>query len=349
MLYQHGLAQAQSVMEQSVKAATLKRRHTLGSELSTCLLRLHATYPRDLQGVRPEELLCFLQTHWVLNHAGSLLPGSTTKVASPGCVDGAIRHLPSLFESLGRCGPYVDATGADNPCSSSPIKDYRRGYHQMLWAAGYQESSAVPMTQSKVEAVATHLTQAALQAPDSLTMIVHLRDALVILHSWATAYRGIKSGMLCLLNLHTPERVPIFPNGYDPAIPLPSTFTVAEAEAEAAEGAGADADADPDAGAEVAEGADGDSAVDDADANASVAWSDAEAEGAGADARTNTDANVDSDSEAEAEAKAESADAEPEGAGADARADTAADADAADAKKWRWPDHIRIDLILLLS
>eukprot|EP00798_Chlamydomonas_sp_ICE-L_P001301 gene1301-biopygen14165 len=81
------------------------------------------------------------------------------------------------------------------------------------------------MTQAKVEAVVTHLTQAALQAPGSLTMLVHLRDALVILHAWTTAYRGTESGMLCLLDLHTSERVPIFPNGYDPAIPLPSTFT----------------------------------------------------------------------------------------------------------------------------
>eukprot|EP00798_Chlamydomonas_sp_ICE-L_P000097 gene97-biopygen3398 len=140
---------------------------------------------------------------------GSQLPGSTTKVASPQGVDGAISHLSSLFDSLGRSGPYDDATGVGNPCLSSyPIKNYRRGYHQIIWAAGYQESSAVPMTEAKVEAVVTHLNQAALEAPDSWTKLIHLRDALVILHAWKTAYGGTaESGKLCLLDLHTSDKL----------------------------------------------------------------------------------------------------------------------------------------------
>ena len=224
-LYQKGLTQAQTVIEQSVQEATLTRRQTVGAELSDWLLKLPDPYPRDLLKVRPEELLCFLETHWVHTHVGSQLPGSDTLVASPSGVDGVISHLSSLFDSLGRSGPYDDTTNGGNPCLSTPIQKYRRGYHQMLWAAGYQESSAVPLTQAKVEALVTKLDLAARQSADHLTMLVQMRNALVILHAWTTAYRGTESGKLCLLDLHTTERVPIFPNGYDPDIPLPKTIT----------------------------------------------------------------------------------------------------------------------------
>jgi hypothetical protein len=175
--------------------------------------------------VRPEELLCFLETHWVHTHVGSQLPGSDTLVASPSGVDGVISHLSSLFDSLGRSGPYDDTTNGGNPCLSTPIQKYRHGYHQMLWAAGYQESYVVPLTQAKVEALVTKLDLAARQSADHLTMLVHMRNALVSLHAWTTAYRGTESGKLCLLDLHTTERVPIFPDGYDPDIPLPKTIT----------------------------------------------------------------------------------------------------------------------------
>lgn len=220
-LYQHGLSAAAHVADHCVVASTLAKRHAVGREFEAWLARLPPPFPRSLLGARPEDLLCFLQQHWVPYHGKSLVPGLEHPVASPQGVAGAISHLSSVFESLGRHGPYDASTCCGNPCDCPNVRAYKAGYQQVMWQAGYQETPAVPITQDKVLALVAYLHKGARAAPTALEAISLLRDALLVEHAWLTAYRGKEGGMLCLPDLHSATHAPLFPSGYDPTVPLP--------------------------------------------------------------------------------------------------------------------------------
>eukprot|EP00798_Chlamydomonas_sp_ICE-L_P021123 gene21123-biopygen29849 len=139
-------------------------------------------------------------------------------------VDSAFSHLSTLFEQLGRGGEYDPRSNTGNPCHSGPVRNYKKGYQKLLFEAGYQEVSAVPMVISKVHALVAYLDVEARRASDPVKRISFLRDAVSILHAWETAYRGTEGGKLCLPDLHTPNRVQLYPNGYDPSVPMPEVL-----------------------------------------------------------------------------------------------------------------------------
>ena len=78
-LYTSALGQAATVISHATVDATTARRLTLGSELQTWLSSLPSSmgFPNTLQTARPEELLVFMQSSFIREHAGSRLPGST--------------------------------------------------------------------------------------------------------------------------------------------------------------------------------------------------------------------------------------------------------------------------------
>ena len=104
-LYEEHLAGAGATMRRANEPDTVRRREAIGRELSSWLLSLPPSYPRDLMGVRPEDLLVFMRSYWLPRHAGSTLDGAEGPVASPQAVDSNLSHLSTLFAELGRMGP----------------------------------------------------------------------------------------------------------------------------------------------------------------------------------------------------------------------------------------------------
>eukprot|EP00798_Chlamydomonas_sp_ICE-L_P029115 gene29115-biopygen32986 len=217
-LYQDGLSRAAQVTDPSVVASTLAKRYAVGQALEAWLARLPPPFPQSLLAACPEDVLCFMQQHWVLHHGRSVVAGVDHPVASPQGVAGSLSHLSTLFDTLGRSGPYNALTSTGNPCDSPAVRAYKRGYQQILWQAGYQEVAAVPMVESKVLALMAYLHQMARTARTVVKAISFFRDALLVEHAWLTAYRGKEGGMLCLPDLHHADLTPIFPDGYSPGV-----------------------------------------------------------------------------------------------------------------------------------
>ena len=220
-MYAAALSTAAGVVSRATEPATVKRRMNLGRELHDWLGLLPSPFPNTLQAARPEDLLAFMESQFLSKHGGSRLPGREDLVASPSTVNSSFSHLSTLFESLGRRGPYDPLTGLGNPCDSALVRSYKQGYGRDLWKAGYQELSAVPLTYAKVTHVLDYLDR--LSSSSALSPFRQLclqRDALLVLYCWDSAMRGKEGGQLTLLDLHHPNGSPLFPRGCDPRLLL---------------------------------------------------------------------------------------------------------------------------------
>eukprot|EP00798_Chlamydomonas_sp_ICE-L_P026376 gene26376-biopygen11331 len=189
-LYTRSLGGASQVMGRANMLETVLRRNALGRELQAFLATNPPPLPNLLATARPQEVLVFMQSQFILGHAGSLLPGMTDPVASPSGVSGALSHFATLFEELGRRGPYDETTGSGNPCDSHEVKRYKQGYTRVLQEAGYQESSAVPLTKPKADLLLAYLDQQIELSASPFQKLSLARDALLCLFAWDSAMRG---------------------------------------------------------------------------------------------------------------------------------------------------------------
>lgn len=55
--------------------------------------------------------------------------------------------LSTTFIQLGRCGPWDSVTGQGIPIDSAEVSAHRAAYRADLTKRGFQEGSAVPMTE----------------------------------------------------------------------------------------------------------------------------------------------------------------------------------------------------------
>ena len=220
-LYQTSLTLAARTISHANVDATVDRRLAISRELQLWLQGLPPPFPNTLQAARPEEVLVFMQSRYIHHHVGTRRRDDAPSTASPSGVSCALSHLSTLFASLGRQGPYDPLTGLGNPCDSDPVRRFKRGYHRDMWAAGYQESSAVPASLAKIERVVDQLTDTLSPSRSALQNLCTERDALLLLYSWDSAMRGKEGGSLCLADFHDSHRVPLFPTGYQAGLPLP--------------------------------------------------------------------------------------------------------------------------------
>ena len=224
-LYTRSLTAAATTISHANVDSTVQRRLAVSRELQLWLGQLPHGYPKDLATCRPEEILVFMESHFIRSHVGSRGVGQPL-TASPSGVSTTLSHLSTTFVGLGRHGPYDRHTGKGNPCESAEITRYKQGYQRDMVSSGYQETSAVPSTLLKVEAVVTHLTGNIQASQPSLVNICTERDALLILYCWDSGMRGKDGGSLTLLDLCHSNRTPIFPRGYDHMVPLPTELCV---------------------------------------------------------------------------------------------------------------------------
>lgn len=221
-IYQQSLSFASAVIDNALEDKTNQARDQLGLELSSFLQSLGSDYSTDLKHVGPEDLLVFMEQHWLKKHAGSHVPGIDHLVASPSGVNSAFSHLSTLFRRLGRGESYDEQTGVGNPCKSQLITLYKQGYGKTLWRQGYQESSAVPLQVTKLEPLVLHLDKEIQRTEKPVHRLLASRDLVLVLYNWTSGMRGKDGGQLCIPDFCNKEKQAIFKNGYDPLLPLPA-------------------------------------------------------------------------------------------------------------------------------
>ncbi|GLC41162.1 hypothetical protein PLESTB_001797700 [Pleodorina starrii] len=157
---------------------------------------------RQLMDCTPEQVLVYMEQHWTSAHRGR----NSTGRPSPSAILSELSFLSTQFDLLGRRGVYDPQTGAGNPCLSSDVTIYRRGYQRQSGNAGYQERSAVPLTLAKYRRLVVYLYISA-GAADGLARLVLLRDLLCFMYMWLTTTRGHDCGRLSLGDFRDPRDV----------------------------------------------------------------------------------------------------------------------------------------------
>ena len=116
LMYQKGLGSAYSRMQHNWQVATVSRRAKHMQELDSWLEHLPAAM--DLATCTPADLLVYMQSHWLPNHAGAVLPDGSM-IASPSGVSGCLSHLSTGFLLTGRVGDWDPSNGTGNPVVST--------------------------------------------------------------------------------------------------------------------------------------------------------------------------------------------------------------------------------------
>eukprot|EP00798_Chlamydomonas_sp_ICE-L_P024763 gene24763-biopygen19199 len=217
-MYEGALRRASNVMEQAVTEGTAKRTRSIGEEFQSWLARLPPGYPRTLAAARPEEVLVFFEEHYIWEHGASSVGSGGRLQSAPSSVGCAVAHLRSLMKKIGRRGPYDAMTGLGNPCDCYEVSEYVAGYKRSLWAAGYQEGSAVPLDEKKVSALLRDLDDQWYAEPDEFQRLMLERDATMMLYLWYSGMRGKDGGQLSLQNFHDGDHRAVFARGYVPGV-----------------------------------------------------------------------------------------------------------------------------------
>ncbi|GIL74971.1 hypothetical protein Vretifemale_4815, partial [Volvox reticuliferus] len=166
--YQRGLEKAQAVMDQALADSTRDRQDAAAAELQSWLSGAGAG--TTLLDASPEDLLVYLEEWWLPNH-----PGRKQEAAGPQAVKGVLSALSGWFSRAGRVGPFDPVSRTGNPCECPWVSDYRKGYTRLQMVGGYEEVSAVPMTEEKYGHLCQYLLDQAASATDVADTLTSLR------------------------------------------------------------------------------------------------------------------------------------------------------------------------------
>ena len=216
--YHQTLENVYKVIEAANTPKTTAKRLSVAREFQAFLAQLPAPHTKNMAEAGPEDVLVFIEAVWSKQHAGSFLPGSKGPIASPQGVSGALSFLRTTFDMLGKRGPYHTSNMTGNPCECESVYRYSQGYQRSMWAQGYQESSAVPLTRVKIEVVGKQLLPLALnESVGTMDRLAAMRDITLMLFLWESSLRGREAGNLGLGDLYDcGSGLPLFPAGHFP-------------------------------------------------------------------------------------------------------------------------------------
>ena len=179
------LKQAQNLQAHSVAPKTLKQHHQNARELADWL---HSTNTgRTLQTCLPEDVMVFLTTHWLPNHAGSAT-NTSLKIAAPSRLAGLRSSLSTEFEQLGRNGDWNADTLKGNPMLSNQLRRMTKGYTAVAKSQGYEPQAAEPIYSGKIKALLQHLLHQQ-QHSTKADKLLLIRDGLIISMLWQSCFR----------------------------------------------------------------------------------------------------------------------------------------------------------------
>ena len=208
IMYQQSLGSAFSRMQHNWEAATVARRAENMQELDSWLGLLPAAMEKNLATCTPADLLVYMESHWLPNHAGTLLPDGSM-IASPSGVSGCVSNLSTGFMLIGRVGDWYHSTSTGNPVVSTDLTQYRKGYKMQAWRSGYLEGSAVPLSSKKVFQLVDHLEHSMQSCPAGQQQLLIERDIMLILLMWETPLRGNDIGKVSFTDFFLHDGQPI--------------------------------------------------------------------------------------------------------------------------------------------
>lgn len=161
----------------------------LVAEFDAWLRHLPACWGRNLCTAVPEDIIAFMESHWVLHHGRTYVGQCPTPTASHSGAKGALLDLEHYFNALGRTGDWDTAFLSGNPCRSNFVQTWRKGYKRELWVAGVRPIAATPATGAHIGMLTTAAPHVAAPkvprrgpaacgapSPGSVQHAMHLRD-----------------------------------------------------------------------------------------------------------------------------------------------------------------------------
>ena len=148
--YHTGLAQG-GVRIDGRRDSSASRQELAGiAELTAWLAHLPREWGRDVYTVVPEDLVAYMESHWVVRHGRTYVGDNPDPVASASGAKGHLLNVEHYFNALGRVGKWDPTTLRGNPCRSHLVVSWRRGYKRNQWLAGVRPVAATPVTRAHV-------------------------------------------------------------------------------------------------------------------------------------------------------------------------------------------------------
>jgi len=123
---QQELESVAEVVQHSVSATTLGRRHSIWGEFSAFMY----AYGQDVDDAEPADVCRFLDSYYPHEHAGTLMPGGSV-VAAPHALQNARSLLSAVFRQQGRSQAWRDQDRSGNPCDSTLVVQSLTGYSKI--------------------------------------------------------------------------------------------------------------------------------------------------------------------------------------------------------------------------
>ena len=215
-LYVDSLAAAAAVARQSVTCETKQKRDAIMHELAQFLSAVPSKIPKTLHNCTPEDLLVFLQSHYVVKHAGSIT-SQQQKTMAPGSLNNAVSSLTMGFRELQRNAKWDTASQTGNPCLSAQIVQWKKGYSRVASQAGYISRGAKEIPEDKVGVMLLHIRNTMTASLDPLIISEHARDGFVYSLLMSTGVGGINACEACLQDFKLPSTAQ---SSSMPALPL---------------------------------------------------------------------------------------------------------------------------------
>lgn len=196
------LESAAAISRFGVSSDEHRRRDRLIAEWEEWARGYPESMKPTLRWCGPEEVLAFLET-WRLTHHGRrpagapALPAGQQVPIAPPTLKGVQSRLSTIFQRLGRHGPWSEGRRDGNPAAHATVLDYLKGYDRYAFEhLEYESSGAVPLSLEKYWQLIEYLTDQAGAEDCPYRACMLLRDATAFAALWECGQRVKEVGHL---------------------------------------------------------------------------------------------------------------------------------------------------------
>ena len=202
--YFAGLKSASERIAMRHGLGTCRQEQVFIGEFADWLSQLPPAWGRSLSTVVPEDILSFMDGHWVRRHGRTAVPGDESLRSSYSGAKGALLHLEHYLEIIGRGGEWDPFSGRGNPCRSFLVRQWRPAYERTLWRAGVRPVAATPLMVGDVcklaaacvagstalEVIPHDSAAGSLVSRAAVTHAVRARNAMMVYYNHESGQRG---------------------------------------------------------------------------------------------------------------------------------------------------------------
>ena len=192
-----GLDAAATKAMASISPQNRQCRTQLAEELAVFLQSL--PHQPSLSDCSPEEMLVYLEQHYLFRHAGTIL-ASGQLIVAPSSISNVLSDLRMVFKEVGRADLWHNRDRHGNPASAFQLKQWQQGHEKISLKAGWRSTGAVELTEPKMLQLLSHLAQQAMRTPSTPVFDSALltRNGFAFSLLWQTGLRGINAREITL-------------------------------------------------------------------------------------------------------------------------------------------------------